>query len=262
MWEWDRLSRPIAICCWKFSIYSTRFSLCCASDRDKYPSCMCTTTWLFYLARGLQYRGHQVRTTYRTEHTSDKLANWHILLHFNFRLGGQGWLFGLLNCFVHFVMYGYYFGSVYRPKLKQNIFLKKSITQLQIVSDAEYSMLSTKMKYELSIKHSIFQVQFILTIIHLSIPLVMDECGYPKAILSIGISQNIIMLMLFCDFYYNAYIKPSKIKKSTWICRALLDVLCSFLNKPPKSEWLPRRRSILCASPSLDFLLRLWDVKN
>lgn len=49
--------------------------------------------------------------------------------------GGHPWLFGLLNCFVHLIMYGYYFGSVYRPQLKTNITIKRSITQLQIVSE-------------------------------------------------------------------------------------------------------------------------------
>lgn len=51
-----------------------------------------------------------------------------------FFTGGHPWLFGLLNCFVHVVMYSYYFGSIYSPKLKTNFFIKRSITQLQIVS--------------------------------------------------------------------------------------------------------------------------------
>lgn len=53
---------------------------------------------------------------------------------FRFYVGGHGWFFGVLNSFVHFIMYGYYFGSVYRPELKQNTLIKKSITQLQMVS--------------------------------------------------------------------------------------------------------------------------------
>lgn len=48
--------------------------------------------------------------------------------------GGHAWFFGLMNCFVHVVMYAYYFGSVYSPALKQNLFVKKTITQMQIVS--------------------------------------------------------------------------------------------------------------------------------
>lgn len=55
------------------------------------------------------------------------------LLH-SFRLGGHPWIFGLLNCIVHVFMYSYYFGSVFNPKLKTNLTIKRSITQMQIVS--------------------------------------------------------------------------------------------------------------------------------
>jgi len=102
--------------------------------------------------------------------------------------GGQGWAFGMLNCFVHFIMYGYYFGSVYSPKLKTNLFIKKSITQMQIL-------------------------QFMLIIAHLSLPFFV-ECHYPKVLLIIAISQNLIMLLLFADFYYATYIRPKKSKSS------------------------------------------------
>lgn len=35
---------------------------------------------------------------------------------------------------MHVIMYGYYFGSVYSPTLKTNLTIKRSITQMQIVS--------------------------------------------------------------------------------------------------------------------------------
>lgn len=132
MWECDRLNRPIVICCWKYLISSTRYSLCCANERDRYPSCMCIIMWPFYSARGLQCHGLQVRMrhTPSMRHLIEITPIDCIRIPYS---GGHPWLFGLLNCFVHFVMYGYYFGSVYRPSLKQNVFLKKSITQMQIV---------------------------------------------------------------------------------------------------------------------------------
>ncbi|XP_055305050.1 elongation of very long chain fatty acids protein 7-like isoform X2 [Sitodiplosis mosellana] len=103
--------------------------------------------------------------------------------------GGHPWLFGMLNCFVHVIMYGYYFGSVYSPKLKVNLTIKRSITQMQII-------------------------QFMLSIVHLSMPFFVSDCGYPKSVLIIGISQNAIMMMLFSDFYYKTYMKAPKLKSS------------------------------------------------
>lgn len=38
-------------------------------------------------------------------------------------------------------------------------------------------------------------------------PFFVPGCNYPRVLLIIAISQNFIMLMLFSDFYYNAYMK-------------------------------------------------------
>lgn len=59
----------------------------------------------------------------------------HFKYTFGFDVGGHPWIFGTLNCFVHIIMYGYYFGSVFHPVLKTNLMIKRSITQLQIVSE-------------------------------------------------------------------------------------------------------------------------------
>lgn len=104
--------------------------------------------------------------------------------------GGHCWLFGWLNCFVHIIMYGYYFGSVFNPELKTNLLIKRSITQLQLI-------------------------QFMIAIIHLSVPFFVPTCNYPRPVLVIGISQNLIMLLLFSDFYYQTYVKPKSQQAKT-----------------------------------------------
>lgn len=42
---------------------------------------------------------------------------------------------GALNSFVHVVMYSYYLLTALNPKYKENVWWKKYITQLQIVSN-------------------------------------------------------------------------------------------------------------------------------
>ncbi|XP_031636103.1 elongation of very long chain fatty acids protein-like [Contarinia nasturtii] len=96
--------------------------------------------------------------------------------------GGHLWLFAVLNLFVHIIMYSYYFGTVCSENLKTNIFIKRSITQMQII-------------------------QFVCTIIHLCLPFFVQDCGYPRSLLYVAISQAVIMLLLFSDFYYKTYIK-------------------------------------------------------
>lgn len=51
-------------------------------------------------------------------------------------VGSHATLLGILNAFVHVVMYGYYFLTSFKPELKQSIWWKKHITQLQLVSNA------------------------------------------------------------------------------------------------------------------------------
>lgn len=81
-------------------------------------------------------------------------------------------------------MYGYYFLTSYKPEMKNSIWWKKHITQLQLL-------------------------QFTLLAVHFFVPL-FSTCDYPKVILIIGFIQNAFMMVMFCDFYYKAYIKKKQ----------------------------------------------------
>jgi elongation of very long chain fatty acids protein 7 len=50
-----------------------------------------------------------------------------------FFAGGHHVLLGIVNSFVHSVMYFYYFLTSFKPELKQSIWWKKHLTQLQMV---------------------------------------------------------------------------------------------------------------------------------
>lgn len=51
-----------------------------------------------------------------------------------FYTGSHGTLLGVINSYVHVIMYGYYFMTSYRPELKNSLWWKKHITQVQLVS--------------------------------------------------------------------------------------------------------------------------------
>lgn len=65
--------------------------------------------------------------------------DWCILLPFTALIkyfifvGSHSVLLGIVNSFVHVFMYGYYFLTSFKPELKESIWWKKHITQIQIV---------------------------------------------------------------------------------------------------------------------------------
>lgn len=43
-----------------------------------------------------------------------------------------------------------------------------------------------------------------------------SDCGYPKFLSFIGVTQNLFMIVLFSDFYWRAYGKKKQQKKIEW----------------------------------------------
>lgn len=87
--------------------------------------------------------------------------------------------------FVHAIMYSYYFLTAFKPELKNSIWWKKYITQLQI---AQFAFLS------------IFFLHVFLG----------ENCSYPKVISCIAFIQNLCMMALFGDFYVRVYVKEKR----------------------------------------------------
>ncbi|XP_011182273.1 elongation of very long chain fatty acids protein F [Zeugodacus cucurbitae] len=102
--------------------------------------------------------------------------------------GGHAATVGILNSFVHVVMYAYYLASATNPEMKNSLWWKKYVTKLQLV-------------------------QFVLLLIHQMWPLVVQtDCPYPKALLVCASLQAVLMIYLFSSFYYKTYIRNPKTK--------------------------------------------------
>lgn len=104
--------------------------------------------------------------------------------YFYFKLysgGGAAAVFGVLNGFIHFIMYGYYFLTSYKSELKTSIWWKKYITLAQLI------------------QFTIFAVYCFAAL--------FKECSNTKVFVWIALVQSIGMFALFYDFYYKAYIK-------------------------------------------------------
>lgn len=100
---------------------------------------------------------------------------------------GHGTMVGVLNCFVHSVMYGYYLYSALDENVKTSIWWKKHITQIQLI-------------------------QFLLLGLHFSAAIFVTDCVYPKLFCIVMAIQNLFMMFMFGDFYRRAYLR----KKEDW----------------------------------------------
>ncbi|CAD1475278.1 unnamed protein product, partial [Heterotrigona itama] len=101
---------------------------------------------------------------------------------------GHSTFFGMLNTFVHIVMYSYYFLAAFGPKIQPYLWWKKYLTALQMV-------------------------QFILVMVH-AFQLLFIECDYPKAFVWWIGMHAIMFYFLFRDFYVQTY-KKSKTTAAT-----------------------------------------------
>uniref|UniRef100_A0A1I8NNS7 Elongation of very long chain fatty acids protein n=1 Tax=Stomoxys calcitrans TaxID=35570 RepID=A0A1I8NNS7_STOCA len=95
---------------------------------------------------------------------------------------------GLVNSFIHVVMYSYYLLSVMKPRTNFQSW-KKTLTKMQLA-------------------------QFILLGLHFTLPLLNKWCQLDKFWNSVVLMQNVFMIALFGNFYYRAYVRKVNNKKS------------------------------------------------
>lgn len=99
--------------------------------------------------------------------------------------GSHSTMLGLVNLFVHTVMYSYYFVTSLN-KIKETLWWKRHITQLQLL-------------------------QFGYLALHFLQVVVNNTCGHPNLVSFVGFIQNLFMFAMFSEFYYRTYMKkPAK----------------------------------------------------
>ncbi|XP_044017735.1 elongation of very long chain fatty acids protein AAEL008004-like isoform X2 [Aphidius gifuensis] len=100
--------------------------------------------------------------------------------------GGHATFFGLLNTFVHIIMYSYYLLAALGPSIQPYLWWKKYLTALQMI-------------------------QFLAIILH-AFQLVFIDCNYPKAVVWFVGLHAVMFYFLFNNFYKQKYV--SKDNKS------------------------------------------------
>ncbi|KAK4021843.1 elongation of very long chain fatty acids protein [Daphnia magna] len=125
----------------------------------------------------------------------DQITNLHVIHHsimpaavwwgVKFTPGGHATFFGMLNTFVHIIMYTYYLLAAMGPKYQKYLWWKKHLTTMQMV-------------------------QFVTVFFHTA-QLFFIECNFPKIIAYIMCFNSVMFLSLFSNFYIQAYIKRRRL---------------------------------------------------
>uniref|UniRef100_A0A7N8WYU9 Elongation of very long chain fatty acids protein n=1 Tax=Mastacembelus armatus TaxID=205130 RepID=A0A7N8WYU9_9TELE len=100
--------------------------------------------------------------------------------------GGQSFFIGLVNTFVHIVMYSYYGLAAIGPHMQKYLWWKRYLTSLQLV-------------------------QFLMFLLHTGYNL-FTECDFPDTMNMVVFAYCITLIILFSNFYYHSYVNRKKQK--------------------------------------------------
>lgn len=150
--------------------------------------------WWYYFSKFTEFfdtfffvmrkKQNQVSTLHVIHHGVMPMSVW---FGVKFTPGGHSTFFGLLNTFVHIVMYAYYFLAALGPHMTKYLWWKKYLTTLQLI-------------------------QFVAIMVH-AFQLLFIDCNFPKAFVWWIGMHAVMFFFLFKNFYNEQYKKPQKKSK-------------------------------------------------
>ncbi|XP_043508603.1 elongation of very long chain fatty acids protein-like [Frieseomelitta varia] len=102
---------------------------------------------------------------------------------------GHGTFLGVINAFIHIIMYAYYMLTSIGPHMNKYLWWKKYITILQLV-------------------------QFVLVFVHTA-QLFFNGCNFPKSLAFLLLVNALLFIYMFGSFYVENYIKQDRNKRKT-----------------------------------------------
>lgn len=150
---------------------------------------MLNLCWVYYYSKlsefadtiffVLRKKKSQISWLHLYHHSLTPFEAWVLV---KFIAGGHGTFSNIVNNLVHVIMYSYYMVAAMGPKYYKYLWWKKHLTHLQLA-------------------------QFFLVLFH-SISALVYDCGYPRIIAACLILHSSIFIVLFMNFYIQAYKKP------------------------------------------------------
>ncbi|KAF6198207.1 hypothetical protein GE061_007954 [Apolygus lucorum] len=174
---------------------------CMPLDRGANPlvSILNDSTWWYFMSKVvelldtlffvLRKKQNQVSVLHVWHHSNMVLSTW---IYLKYIRGEQAILPGFINSCVHVVMYSYYLLAAMGPAIQRHLWWKKYITKLQLG-------------------------QFLTILCYLSL-LVAFDCKVPSGLTAYIAINTIIFLVLFLNFYRQAYNKKDRKDRKSNIC--------------------------------------------
>ncbi|XP_018327714.1 elongation of very long chain fatty acids protein AAEL008004 [Agrilus planipennis] len=171
-----------------------QYSLACQPvDYSNSPTAlrMASAVWWYFFAKitelldtvffVLRKKNNQISFLHLYHHAMMPVCAW---IGAKFLAGGHGTLLGLINSFIHIIMYSYYLISSMGPQYQKYLWWKRHLTALQMI-------------------------QFCIIFIH-NFQVLFRQCDYPKFIVFLLGTQAMFFFYLFGQFYLRTYGKSDK----------------------------------------------------
>ncbi|XP_073832522.1 very long chain fatty acid elongase AAEL008004-like [Musca autumnalis] len=179
----------------RYTVLSPDFSLKCQphNPRDTRPSTMglIRPTVLYYISKYLDFfdtvffvlrkKYNQITFLHIYHHSIMALA---VYVYLSQAFASHATSAGLVNSFIHVVMYTYYMVAAAKPNIDLTPW-KKTLTSMQLI-------------------------QFVLMGIHYSLPILFYSCDAKLFWIQVAFIQNLFMIAMFSNFYYRTYIRKSE----------------------------------------------------
>nr|UZZ64688.1 fatty acid elongase elovl1d [Platychelipus littoralis] len=154
-------------------------------------------SWLYFASKFVEFidtfcfvlrkKFSQVSLLHVIHHGIMPLAVWPGL---RFVPGGHASFFGLLNTFVHILMYTYYFVAALGPRYQRFIWWKRYLTNLQMI-------------------------QFVFVFFHSFQLIFYEDCDFPVLFAYWIAGISVMFFVLFSQFYIQTYLTKYSKKKVT-----------------------------------------------
>lgn len=179
---------------WKLNYSYSCQTVNYTSDPDEMR--IASALWWYYFSKMVEFldtiffilrkKNNQV-TFLHVYHHATMFPLWYIGV--KWVAGGQAWFGAMINSLVHVAMYSYYALAALGPEYQKYLWWKKYLTILQLI-------------------------QFVVGLFHAAQSLYVG-CDFPLWMQWGLIGYGMSILVLFLNFYFHAYIRPVKKKKTS-----------------------------------------------